>query len=221
MVAPWEMDWSLAGAVDTLAAWPELVTASLLFLGSSLEYVFPPMPGDTMVVGAAVVQARAGGTFLWALLFATTGSVVGSWLAWWIGRGLLARGVVERLGEPQRRALERAMDGFRKHGPKWLIANRFLPGIRAVFFIAAALAGFRLRVVLAYSAVSALLWNVMLVAIGWGLAHQLDTLDRVLRRGQLALIVIAVLVVLWAAWRLVQARRATRDADATPDETLD
>ncbi|MEQ1572045.1 MAG: hypothetical protein ABMA64_40835, partial [Myxococcota bacterium] len=53
----------LASWVEHTAGWPPALVYAALFAGAFVEYVFPPFPGDTVVlVGAGLVGdvARAG-----------------------------------------------------------------------------------------------------------------------------------------------------------------
>src|SRR5690606_24880282 len=94
---------------------------------------------------------------------------------------------------------------FRRHGAAWLVLNRFLPGIRSLFFVAAGMAGMRARAVLLYSALSSLLWNLGLIALGAALGADFDTLLHWVRAYILgAGTVLAAIAALWlvrVGWR--------------------
>lgn len=144
-------------------AWALAVVAG----GQLVEYVFPPAPGElTTVLGVFLAVSGGwplGGVFAAALL----GSVAGGAAAWWVGGRL--KGVA-----PAR--LAPLVRGFEKHGAAYLIVNRFLPGIRPLFFVAAGLAGMRAGPTLLYAAISAAVWNGLLVAAGWAAAGAWPTL---------------------------------------------
>ena len=53
-----------------------------------------------------------------------------------------------------------------KYGPAYIILNRFMPGIRAFFFLAAGFAGMNFLSVMFYNLISVTLWNLGIIYIG-------------------------------------------------------
>ena len=99
------------------------------------------------------------------------------------------------------------IDGFRRHGAAYLIANRFLPGLRALFFVAAGMAGLRPGKVAFYSALSAALWNALLMAIGAAIgANFQELLGYVRDYSTIVWLAIALVVLTIAAVVLVRRR---------------
>jgi membrane protein DedA with SNARE-associated domain len=83
--------------------------------------------------------------------------------------------------------------------------NRFLPGVRAFFFVAAGMAGLRLRAVLFYGALSALAWNVLIIVVGASVGASWDRL-RALFEGYTRVLwgllgLVALVLVARLAWR--------------------
>jgi membrane-associated protein len=177
----------------------------VLLVASFIEYVFPPFPGDTIVLLGAWYAVH--GTLSWptAFLAVTAGAVCGAVVDWEIGRVLGAR--LEHgsgLGRLDAARLARFEDSYRRWGAWLLLANRFLPGIRAFLFIAAGAAGIPLGRVVLLGAISAALWNVVLLAAGALVAKNLPELLALLSQythavwGVLALVVTVLLArVVW------------------------
>jgi membrane-associated protein len=201
----------------------ELVTATgryaplLLFGAALVEYVFPPFPGDLVVVFGAWYAVQ--GQISWPLTFVavTGGAVLGAAIdhrvGVAVGRGLtgqgLAAGWAGRAGlTPER--LARFEASYRRYGVWLLLANRFLPGVRAFLFVAAGASGIPLRIVLVFGGVSAALWNAGLLAAGATLARNAEELALLFRRYTEAVwlaLGVAALVAL-AAW--LRLRRTSR-----------
>lgn len=194
----------------------------ILFAASFVEYVFPPFPGDLVVVLGAWYAVQ--GQLSWAATFAATtgGAVVGAWVDWRVGRALgrqLDRrahrsGVVHRLLTEER--LARFDEGYRRWGGLLIAANRFFPGVRAFIFVAAGASGIPLRRVLLLGGISAAAWNALLLAAGALVVKNLDELlalfDRYTRA---ASTVLAAALVAGAALYLLR-RRAARRRAGTP-----
>jgi membrane protein DedA with SNARE-associated domain len=134
----------------------------LVVLGVSalVEYVFPPFPGDTITLFGAILITAYDWSFASVYLCVLGGSVIGAMLAFYFGRSLQKR----RL--PKQELVDKLVARFERHGAAFLIVNRFLPGFRAVFFVAAGLAKMPAKSVLIYGTVSAALWNLGIIALG-------------------------------------------------------
>jgi membrane protein DedA with SNARE-associated domain len=184
----------LEGVIQTLASWPPIVVYLMLFASALIEYLVPPLPGDTFVVAGAVLVSAFGWHFVPVLLVVTAGATFGAWLDFKIGQWLVRTHRLDRFGATGRDAIDGIVRQMQKHGPVYLAVNRFLPGIRAFFFVAAGIAGLRTGQVILWSTVSALAWNTGLVALGYALGKNLDTLSSVLT--QYSVIVWSVMGVL-------------------------
>lgn len=172
-----------------------------LALGASalVEYVFPPFPGDMATLVAVFLAATAGYRWWLVHLVLTFGSTVGGTLVWGFGRWLKKhedRWPRFLKGEKTKRALDRLTQRFEKRGPWYLALNRFIPAFRALFFVAAGLAGMRLRAVLFFGALSAAAWNGILLAVGFSVGSNIERLEQLYRQYTVvALSVVGVFVV--------------------------
>jgi membrane protein DedA with SNARE-associated domain len=100
---------------------------------------------------------------------------------------------------------------FRRHGPAYLVLNRFLPGIRALFFVAAGLAGMRPRDVLLYGGISVALWSAVIIVAGALVGANLDSLERLVRHySAICWAVLGAAALLYVGLRLVQRHRRRR-----------
>ena len=140
----------------------------ILAASALLEYVFPPFPGDTVTLfGAFLITAKGwsfAGVFAAVLLGSGAGALADFWLGRWLGR----------TRHPKQ--LDRLVERFQRHGEVYLVVNRFLPGVRALFFVAAGMAGMRASRVLFWALVSATLWNLVLIAIGSAVGANFEAL---------------------------------------------
>jgi membrane protein DedA with SNARE-associated domain len=171
----WLTDW-LISFVSDQDNW-----AGLAVIGGSamLEYVFPPFPGDTITLFGAVLITAYGWSFAGVFGVVMLGSVAGSMADFWIGTRLeRARRRREDAGEraERRQTLQKLIDRFRRRGGWYLVLNRFFPGIRALFFVAAGMAGMKAWHVLVFSALSAAIWNLGIIGLGSLLGANFETL---------------------------------------------
>ncbi|MEM8606698.1 MAG: VTT domain-containing protein [Myxococcota bacterium] len=188
--------------LHTLEHGPQHWAYALIAVAAAIEYVFPPLPGDTVVLFAVVLSARAQLHWAWVYGLMTLGAVLGGLVAWRFGVWLSAH--EEQwpgfLRQPSAtRALDAVRRGYERHGSTYLLVNRFLPALRAFFFVGAGLSGMRAGPVIVYGGISAAAWNALLLALGYAVGHNWDTMRSVVERYATATIIvigIAVVVLL-------------------------
>lgn len=187
--------------------------AGFLILGASaaIEYLFPPFPGDAITVFGAFLVTRRGWPLVPVMLAVLAGSMVGFMIDYGAGR-LLARSEERWTGRLARvrPRLDALVERFRRHGALYLVINRFLPSVRAFFFLAAGLARLPAWKVLVFGGASALLWNALLFVLGATVGSEWERLRSIVHTyalaasGALAVAVGALAIGWW--WR----RRRTR-----------
>ncbi len=196
------------GREDSLGGWLALAAAA------AIEYVFPPFPGDFVTILAAVLVTAASWSAFGVLSALMVGSMIGAALTFELGLRWAARRAPP--SSDSTGALDRLVERFRRHGAAYLVLNRFVPGIRSLFFVAAGLAGMRRGPVMLFSGISALLWNLGLFALGAGLGSNLDRLEHWVATYTVAAVAILVAVVVLAAGLSWWRRRRRAAATTTP-----
>ena len=149
---------------------------SILFISSVIEYVFPPFPGDTVTLFGAFLVAARGWNFFWVFSAATLGSVAGSSIDYMLGYRIKRwrEGKIDPENHISRKGsklltkerLDFIKEKIDSYGPAYIILNRFMPGIRAFFFLAAGLAEMNFLSVMFYNLISVILWNLGIIYIG-------------------------------------------------------
>jgi membrane-associated protein len=201
---------TFSDAIARTGPWAPLI----LFAASLIEHVFPPFPGDLIVVlGAWYAHA---GQVSWAASFlaVTAGAVFGAWIDYrigaWAGRQLDARAA--RLGGLSSERLARFEASYRRWGVWLLLGNRFLPAVRAFVFVAAGASGIPVVRVIVLGGISAALWNAALLGAGALLARNAEELVALVERyDQVAMYAIGAVAVVFVAlvwWRRRAAQRA-------------
>lgn len=186
------------GQEDSLEGWLALAGSAVI------EYVFPPFPGDVITVLAASLVIAASWSWWGVLSALMLGSMIGCALTFELGVRW-ARRRQAKAGPPSKHAaaLDRLVARFHRHGPAYLVLNRFVPGVRSLFFIAAGLAGMSRTAVYGYGALSALLWNLALLGAGLALGanyQRLEELVTTYTAVAIGVIVAAVVLYLAVGW---------------------
>ena len=164
------IDWA-ADFIDSIG----LIGVALLV---ALENVFPPIPSELVLLltGFNVSESRFG--FVGAVLAATVGSVVGAYFLYGIGR-LLSEERLERflatVGKVvglKRKDVHKGFVWFERHGTAVVLFGRLIPVVRSVVSIPAGAEKMPLLKFTLLTAAGSLVWNIVWVAIGWGLGDQ-------------------------------------------------
>jgi membrane protein DedA with SNARE-associated domain len=213
---------NLQGIVDALGGAVSRtgdVAPLVLFFATLVEYVFPPFPGDLLVVLGAWYAVQ--GALSWPATFAsvTAGAVLGAWIDYRIGAAVGRRieGRVATRSVLSAERLARFEASYRRWGDLLLLANRFFPGIRAFFFLAAGASRIPLAKVLVYGGISAALWNALLLAGGALFARNAAELVALFERyTQVASTVVIAGAVVAAIVVLARRRRRAPRAEGGP-----
>ena len=210
------MDFSLRALVDTLSVWPVVGVYALLFAGAFLEYVFPPVPGDAVVLAGAILVGALGWNPWIVFILVTLGSALGAAAAFGVGRWWVTSGRIETMNPDRRQAIDAIVRRFESRGALYLAINRFFPGIRALFFVAAGLAGLKLSTTLLWSILSALMWNGLLMGAGLALGYNVDRIDSFFSQYAWAMWGLIMTVGLIVIWRW---KRASNNRKSASDQT--
>lgn len=172
--------------------WAYLLVAA----SSGVEYVFPPIPGDTVALFAVALAVRAQLHWLAVYLSMTLGALAGGFLAW--GFGLWLANHEDQwprfLKTPTAtRALDAVRRGYERHGAMYLTVNRFLPALRAFFFVGAGLSKMPAGPVIVYGGISALVWNAILMGVGYLVGNNWDALLGLAQRYAVATLILVSL----------------------------
>jgi membrane protein DedA with SNARE-associated domain/rhodanese-related sulfurtransferase len=182
-----------------------------------LQALGAPTPASPLLIlaGAKAMEDPVHGVY--ALALAVAGSGIGSVPWFYAGRrhGYRVLKLVCRVTLSPDSCVRRTESAFERYGVASLVVAKFIPGFARV---APPLAGaLRTRLVpfLIYSGAGAALWAGSALVLGLLFYEQIDwLLERLADMGGLALVVLAGLLALYVAWRLVDRWRFLRSVRA-------
>lgn len=169
----------------------------LLFAFAYTENLFPPSPSDVVIVIGGTLVGTNYLHFVPALIFSTGGSVAGFLTAfaigWQLDKKIIHSGKLKFLNV---QAIEKAENAFRKWGYYLIVANRFLPGTRAVISFFGGMSRLDVHKTMFLSTISSLLWNIILIYLGIVFGKNVAVVDNYLKTYSNIVIVITVIVLL-------------------------
>lgn len=191
--------------------WVLLGIALIIFIESGV--LFPFLPGDSLLVTAAVLADPLGIQPWQVLLVGIPAAILGDQTGYWLGRRFGRRMFKDgaRVLRPER--LHDAESFFNKYGGASLVLGRFVPIVRTYIPVAAGTAHMPYRRFLLWNTTGATLWVVGMTAIGLalgGIPFVVNNIDVLM----IVVVLVSVLPVIIAVIRRWNANRRNRP---TPD----
>lgn len=179
-----------------------------LFIFAFVENVFPPSPSDVVLLIGGSIIATGTINFFLSLIISTAGSIVGFLLMFYIG-STVDRKVIES-GKYRYIPIEgihKVEKWFRKYGYFVVVANRFLPGTRAVISFFAGISNLEVKKTILLCGLSALAWNALILYLGYVFGDNVELVDRYITTYSNIVIAITILIVLFLIVRMFFRKR--------------
>lgn len=149
-----------------------------VFVFMVIESSFIPFPSEVVVPPAAYLACTKGDmNVVMIVVVATLGAIVGAlinyYLAVWIGRPVVYRFANSRWGRLcllDTQKVEKAEAYFYKHGAISTLIGRLIPAVRQLISIPAGLAKMNIITFIVFTALGAMIWNIILAVLGYWLS---------------------------------------------------
>jgi membrane protein DedA with SNARE-associated domain len=179
-----------------------------LFLFAFIENVFPPSPSDLVIVIGGTLVGTGDLNFILSLIFATLGSISGFMLMFYIGSTVDKKVIHSgRFRFIPINSIEKVEIWFRKYGYMVIVANRFMPGTRAVISFFAGISNLESKKTTLLCFISALAWNIIMLYLGFIFGDNVAKVDEYLTTYSNIVIVITILIILFFVVRFFFRKR--------------
>ena len=179
-----------------------------LFLFAFIENVFPPSPSDLVIVIGGTLVGTGDLNFILSLIFATLGSITGFMLMFYIGSTVDKKVIHSgRFRFIPINSIEKVEIWFRKYGYMVIVANRFMPGTRAVISFFAGISNLESKKTTLLCFISALVWNIIMLYLGFIFGDNVAKVDEYLTTYSNIVIVITILIILFFVVRFFFRKR--------------
>jgi membrane protein DedA with SNARE-associated domain len=152
-----------------------------LFLFAFIENVFPPSPSDLVVVVGGTLIATGAIHFIPTLILTSLGTVIGFMVLFYIGstvdKKVIHSGKFKFIPVD---AIDKVEIWFKKYGYGIILANRFMPGTRAVISFFAGLSHLDVKRTIILSTISAFIWNALILYLGYIFGDNVELVDQYL-----------------------------------------
>ncbi|PAD36056.1 DedA family protein [Terribacillus saccharophilus] len=172
------------------------------------ENVFPPIPSEIILLFGGFLTTSSGSvTIVGVIIAATIGAVLGALILYGIGLLLdveRLEKIVDRWGHILRikkEDIHKADAWFDKYGVWTIFLCRFVPVIRSLISIPAGMSNMNFPLFLIFTTLGTLIWNTVLVLLGYWLGESWTTVETYLGYYQdVVIVVLAILIVLFVIW---------------------
>jgi membrane protein DedA with SNARE-associated domain len=174
----------------------------------AIESSFIPLPSEVVIPPAAWKAAQGELNIYLVILFGTLGALIGSlfnyFLALFIGRKIiysLADTRIANLMHIYPSSIEKAEDYFRKRGSISIFIGRLVPAVRHLISIPAGLSRMKLFDFVLYTTLGAMIWNIILAALGYFLYSQKEMLEKYYKELSITFLILGVLLVAYFVYK--------------------
>jgi membrane protein DedA with SNARE-associated domain len=208
----------MADVLLDIVAWmttlPSVWAYGLILGIAWLENVFPPIPGDMVVVFGGYMAGLGLLNASLVAVLATIGGTLGFMSMYYIGHrvgvGLL---------DPQRyrwlpkKRISRVRERLQRQGFMLVAANRFLSGLRSVISLTVGMAHMHVGKTWLWSSVSSAAWCILLTIAGVVLGENWEIVSSYLQAWGGAILGLLALFVIIQAMRYAVSRKPSQDSE--------
>ena len=168
----------------------------LMFLNSSLQALFPPYPGDTIIVLEGYI-ASLGVFSNFLIVFSTlAGTVICNVLLFLIcykyGDKIISHMFfVKYFNVKKVKGLKRV---FNKYGAPLIIFNRFVPGLAMITVIAAGIFRINKTKAIVSASIAGIVHNLLLMSLGYTVGYNLPLIKKILIKFNKIFITLAIIL---------------------------
>lgn len=174
-----------------------------IFLLMVLENVIPPVPSEVIMSVGGIAAGQGRMSFVILVIVGTLGCTVGNLFWWEIGRRFgyeRLKPAVDRWGRwltMDWQDVEKLRSFFDRWGGATVFVFRFMPLGRTVISIPAGLMHMPFWRFVAYTTAGSLVWNTILVGIGFWLGTNFETIDHWIAPMVTGIVVLALIAYVW------------------------
>lgn len=194
--------------LDQISTYPPFWIYAVLFFFSFIENVFPPSPSDLVVLVGGTLVSTGVIHFIPTLVFTTLGSIIGFMVLYYLGSAVDKKVIHSgKLKFIPVDAVDKVEAWFKRYGYWVILANRFLPGTRAVISFFAGLSHLRVEKTVLLATISAFAWNAIILYLGILFGDNVHVVDGYLSTYSNIVIAITVVIILFLIIRNILKKK--------------
>ena len=177
----------------------------LVLLAYFIENIFPPLPGDTMLVFTAYVFGLyfGPGDFIWLYAFSVLGAVLGFMLMVFLGKRFDRQFFVEKNWKFASSDFMIKAERYMDHYGAWMVlGNRIFFGMRPVIGLVSGMSKLKWYNTLILVTVSSLVFNAVFIFLGYVLGENWDLIESILKNYSVFTIIALIALIAFTVVRI-------------------
>jgi membrane protein DedA with SNARE-associated domain len=198
--------------LDFIHSQNAFIIYAVLVVSAFIENIFPPFPGDAVMLAGAFIAGEGNISYIGVLISAVIGGTGGALVVYQLGktsgRKFFESGPGRYLIKGN---LGRAERLFSKHGSLLLLASRFLAGIRSAIAVTAGIVRFDVMRMTVLTFLGVVLWNGALIGLMIYSKSNWRMMVEIIRTYNFLLIAVGLIIFsTWIARGIWRKRRNSR-----------
>ena len=169
-----------------------------IFLFMLIEYASIPIPSELILPFFGISVAEWNISMIGIIVVSTVAALLGSIICYYIGYfggAVLIEKVKKRFPSTEV-YLDKLAKWFSKYGKESVLVARLMPVVRTYVSLLAGAEKIKIVPFVIYSTIGILIWNLILILLGYYIGHNLALINTILGRYSDAVIVITVIAVI-------------------------
>jgi len=188
--------------IVTLSNLPNETIYFSLFAIAFIEYVFPPIPGDTIMVFGAYLVGVGRLDLLTVYALTTLGSMGGFLVLFFTGKHYGREFFLKKNYRFfSRKMILQTEKWFQRYGVGIIAANRFFSGARSAISLIAGISNMKGFITTLAALFSSMIWNAILISGGYFLGKNWQAVITIIKRYNQFVIIIIILLLLFYFWK--------------------
>jgi membrane protein DedA with SNARE-associated domain len=188
--------------IITLNNLPNETIYFFLFFIAFIEYVLPPVPGDTLMVFGAYLAGTGKLDILTVYTLTTLGSIIGFLILFFIGKYYGRKFFLKKNYRFFPKELIFQIEKwFQRYGFGLITANRFLSGARSAVSLFAGMSNTNVYSTTLAALVSSMIWNALLLSGGYFLGKNWQLVVTIVMRYNQLIFILFILLLLFYFWK--------------------
>ncbi len=193
--------------IITLCNFPNETIYLFLFVIAFIEYILPPIPGDTIMVFGAYLIGIGKLDLLTVYVLITLGSMGGFLVSFFVGKHYGRWFFLKKNYRFfPREMILKTEKWFQRYGVGLIAANRFLSGARSVISLIAGISNMKVFATTLAALFSSIIWNAILISAGYFLGKNWHAVITIIKRYNQFVIIVIILSLLFYFWKMKKNR---------------
>lgn len=188
--------------ITTLSSFPNETVYLFLFTIAFIEYVLPPIPGDTAMVFGAYLAGIGKLDLLPVYILTTIGSIIGFFVLFFIGKHCGREFFLKKNYRFfPKESIFQIEKWFQDYGIGLIAANRFLSGARSAISLFAGISNMKVTAITLAALFSSMVWNAILLSGGYFLGKNWQVVLTIIKRYNQFITIVIILSFLFYLWK--------------------